>query len=243
VRAGRVAEVLRFAARHQRAYGVPPLRLRTMLASPRFGPLAKLIDRTGAGTGLAPSALLGPELAAAPAHDAPFVESLQDVLVQQTTRTSLPSLLRFEDRNSMAHSIEGRVPYLDHRLVELAFSLAEDARLRGMQPKWVLRQAVADLLPREVLDRRDKIGFRADTGATRRFVRAHERELLEARTPWERDWLDPGAVRRLLTTGANDDPVEFATWRLVNVKLWLRQHWDGGREPVGASRVPIAAVA
>jgi asparagine synthetase B (glutamine-hydrolysing) len=103
-------------------------------------------------------------------------------ILERAASTQMPSLLRFEDRNSMAHSIEGRVPYLDHRLVELAFSLAEDARLRGMQPKWVLRQAVADLLPREVLDRRDKIGFRADTGATRRFVRAHERERSAGRS-------------------------------------------------------------
>jgi hypothetical protein len=73
-------------------------------------------------------------------------------------------------------------------------------------------------------------------------VREHERELLEARTPWEREWLDAEAVRRLLTADHRDEAVEFAAWRLVNVKLWLRQHWDDGREPV-ASPPRVAAAA
>lgn len=75
------------------------------------------------------------------------------------TRTSLPALLRYEDRNSMAFSIESRVPFLDHRLVELALALPIGYALRGGRAKAVLRDAVADRVPRAVLARREKFNF------------------------------------------------------------------------------------
>src|SRR5207244_9153817 len=75
------------------------------------------------------------------------------------TRRGLPELLRYEDRNSMAHSLEARVPLLDHRLVELAFSLPGHELIRRGETKSVLRRALRDLLPAEVLKRRDKLGF------------------------------------------------------------------------------------
>src|SRR5919202_752848 len=71
----------------------------------------------------------------------------------------LPELLRYEDRNSMAHSLEARVPFLDYRLVELAFSLPGDELIRNGRSKDVVRRALADLLPPEVRERRDKLGF------------------------------------------------------------------------------------
>ena len=75
------------------------------------------------------------------------------------TRRGLPELLHYEDRNSMAHSLEARVPFLDYRLVELLFSLrARDLISRG-RTKDVLRRALADLLPPVVRDRVDKLGF------------------------------------------------------------------------------------
>ncbi len=71
----------------------------------------------------------------------------------------LPELLHAEDRNSMAHSLEARVPFLDHRLVELLFSLDASHVIEGGRTKMVLRRALADLLPPLVAGRVDKIGF------------------------------------------------------------------------------------
>jgi asparagine synthase (glutamine-hydrolysing) len=79
--------------------------------------------------------------------------------VVQTRSTSLPMLLRFEDRNSMAHSIEARVPFLDHRLVEFALRLGDQHKIVGGDTKRILRRALGDLLPADILNRRDKIGF------------------------------------------------------------------------------------
>ena len=72
---------------------------------------------------------------------------------------SCPVLLRYDDKNSMAHSIESRVPLLDHRLVELAVGLPTAHKLFGARPKRVMRDALKDLIPDVVLRRRTKLGF------------------------------------------------------------------------------------
>jgi asparagine synthase (glutamine-hydrolysing) len=72
---------------------------------------------------------------------------------------SLPVLLRYEDKNSMAYSIESRVPFLDHRLVEFALALPAEHKLYGGQAKRIMRYALADKIPAEVLRRRTKLGF------------------------------------------------------------------------------------
>jgi asparagine synthase (glutamine-hydrolysing) len=72
---------------------------------------------------------------------------------------SLPLLLRYEDKNSMAYSVESRVPFLDHRLVEFAVNLPSAHKLNGGQGKRVMRHALRDIIPRDVLRRRTKLGF------------------------------------------------------------------------------------
>ena len=73
--------------------------------------------------------------------------------------TSLPKLLRYEDRNSMAHSIESRVPFCDPELVTFLRSLPPEYLIRGKKTKAVMRQAMNGLIPDSVLNRTDKIGF------------------------------------------------------------------------------------
>ena len=73
--------------------------------------------------------------------------------------SSLPTLLHYEDRNSMAHSIESRVPFLDHRLVELLFQFPADLKIKDGWTKYVLRKAMEGILPEEIQWRTDKKGF------------------------------------------------------------------------------------
>ncbi len=73
--------------------------------------------------------------------------------------SSLPTLLHYEDRNSMAHSIESRVPFLDHRLVELLFQFPTDLKINDGWTKYVLRKSMQDVLPEEIQWRTDKKGF------------------------------------------------------------------------------------
>jgi asparagine synthase (glutamine-hydrolysing) len=73
--------------------------------------------------------------------------------------TNLPALLRYEDRNSMAFGLEARVPFLDHRLVELAVSLPDRLKIDGIEHKVALRRAMRGIVPESVIERRDKVGF------------------------------------------------------------------------------------
>ncbi len=75
------------------------------------------------------------------------------------TKSPLPMLLHWEDRNSMAHSVEARVPFLDHRLVEFALSLPSEFKIRNGATKVVLREAMTGIVPDKIRERRDKIGF------------------------------------------------------------------------------------
>ena len=86
--------------------------------------------------------------------------SLRQALVRDFTQASLPALLRYEDRNSMAHSIESRVPLLTRSIADFVFSLPEGFLIGSDGTgKTVLRAALRGLVPDAVLDRRDKIGF------------------------------------------------------------------------------------
>ena len=73
----------------------------------------------------------------------------------------IEKLLRFEDRNSMYHSVEARLPFLDHNLVELSLSLPLELKLKANQSKFILRESVKKILPKEVVYRTDKKGFEA----------------------------------------------------------------------------------
>lgn len=104
--------------------------------------------------------------AALPALDADPVLALggrasdvRGMSVAQLSATNLPMLLRWEDRNSMAFSVEARVPFLDYRFVELALGLPDAAKVGGGISKRALREAMRGLVPDVVLDRRDKMGF------------------------------------------------------------------------------------
>ena len=85
--------------------------------------------------------------------------SVRDRQIQDMTRLSVPSLLRYEDRNSMAWSIESRVPFLDYRLVEWLVCLPTSLKLSRGRTKALMRDSLRGLVPNAILDRRDKMGF------------------------------------------------------------------------------------
>lgn len=88
-----------------------------------------------------------------------YDEPVRGLLLRETTRTGLKSLLRYGDRNSMAFGREVRLPFLCHHLSEFIFSLPVDFILHGGWTKFVLRKAVEDIVPPEIAWRREKIGF------------------------------------------------------------------------------------
>lgn len=93
----------------------------------------------------------------------PFHEfgDLKSMLRHELTNQGLEKLLKFADRNSMAHSLEVRLPFLYHELIEFVFALKSDLFLQDGWSKAILRQSVNDLLPEEITYRKDKVGFEA----------------------------------------------------------------------------------
>jgi asparagine synthase (glutamine-hydrolysing) len=87
------------------------------------------------------------------------LSSLKKLLWWNTTREGLVELLRYADRNSMAHSREVRLPFLDHNLVEFVFRLPENFLMRNGWTKWILREAFRGLVPVAITERVDKLGY------------------------------------------------------------------------------------
>ncbi|HSE58496.1 MAG TPA: asparagine synthase (glutamine-hydrolyzing) [Nitrospiraceae bacterium] len=87
------------------------------------------------------------------------VNRLNGVLKRAVTEFPLPLYLRIEDRNSMAHSVETRLPFLDYRLVSLLFGLPSEWKVRGPWNKFILREAMRGRIPESVRARPDKMGF------------------------------------------------------------------------------------
>ncbi len=89
----------------------------------------------------------------------PAVTKLNDILHFNTTELGLEELLRYADRNSMAHGREVRLPFLDHKLVEFIFSLPSNLKIHDGWTKWLLRKAMDKKLPDEIVWRKDKVGY------------------------------------------------------------------------------------
>ena len=149
-----------------------------------------------------------------------------DRLLDLNIRTYLlDDLLPKVDRMSMAHALEVRAPLLDRELAELAFRLPASARARGLSLKRVLRAAVADLLPREILDR-PKRGFGVPLDRWfRTDLAGYVSSMLGARDSRVREHLAAPAIDALLAehqaAAANHGD---AIWSLLTLEIFLRRH-------------------
>jgi asparagine synthase (glutamine-hydrolysing) len=145
---------------------------------------------------------------------------LNSFLYHQMFATSLPTLLHYEDRNSMAFSIESREPFLDHRLVELAFSLPAEDKIRDGWSKYILRQAMQDYLPEKITFRRDKKGF--VTPGENKWLRQSLRWLLD----WDYRMFDGFDIARLKKINsqyrAGDNSLALLVWRLSALQYWMK---------------------
>lgn len=92
-------------------------------------------------------------------YDIPRFDKLSGILYYNTFMNGMEELLRYADRNSMAHGVEVRLPFLNHELVEFLFSLPSHFKIREGWTKWLLRMSMEDILPPEIVWRKDKTGY------------------------------------------------------------------------------------
>jgi asparagine synthase (glutamine-hydrolysing) len=184
-----------------------------------------------------------------------WTKPLSGVLAHSVERRPLPLYLRVEDRNSMAHSVEARLPFLDYRLVSLAFSLPGDWKLRGGWNKYVVREAMKGVIAERVRLRRSKMGFPTPSkdwwsGPWREPMM----DLLRSRTLRESGICDAADIERDLQRHTRGDLdvasqlfrlAEFGTWLDLNrSKQPLGSSFavnDGPREPAGGVPQPVLA--
>ena len=136
--------------------------------------------------------------------------------------SSLPHLLRYEDRNAGAFGVESRVPYLDHRLVDFCRNEGSAFRIRDGWTKWVLRKAMERTVPRDIVWRRDKVGFETpETAWLVEWMRSDPdffgSDSLVA------PYLDLFTVRSRIAswTERNGTGPDVPVWRWINLELWL----------------------
>lgn len=136
--------------------------------------------------------------------------------------TLLPTLLHTEDLNSMAFSIESRVPFLDHRLVDFCFSLPNSHKVHHGETKRVLRAGMRGIVPDEVLDRKDKTGF--VTPGHIRWLRGALKPLLEGGFTELSDLLDTSRLQPIVDAyRAGDNKHALFMWRLAMLRAFVQR--------------------
>lgn len=154
-------------------------------------------------------------------------KDLLDKLLYADTKTYLHELLMKQDQMSMAASIESRVPFLDHKLVEFTAKLPRRMKIRGGNTKWILREAMKGILPGEILER-PKMGFPVPLG---RWLRNEYRHIvneyvLSNRTS-ARGIFNPDQVETLVASHNSGEDHTTRLFRLINIEIWHRRFIDG----------------
>lgn len=142
---------------------------------------------------------------------------------------SLPCLLRYEDKNSMRWSIESRVPFLDYRFVELLSAIPSNLKIREGMTKYCFRVAMDGIVPRRILERRDKIGFATPDSewlGSREFLSVFERVFNSNEFASREYWMQSEVVRMLKRFSRYGDDLGYVLWRVLIVELWLRMFID-----------------
>jgi asparagine synthase (glutamine-hydrolysing) len=153
--------------------------------------------------------------------------SLLDGLLYADIKTYLHELLMKQDQMSMATSIESRVPFLDHKLVEFTARMPDTMKLRGGTTKFVLRESMKGVLPDRILSR-SKMGFPVPIG---RWFRGPFKSVIDEYVSSDRalarDIFEPDFVKRLVSLHQSGEDHSERLWALLNFEIWLRQFVDG----------------
>jgi asparagine synthase (glutamine-hydrolysing) len=155
-------------------------------------------------------------------------ESYFDKMTHFDFKTLLPALLQVEDRVSMAHGLESRVPLLDHELVELAATMPADVKFKDGAMKHVFKRATRSLVPDVIAGRKDKMGFPVPlhewfAGPARAFIT----DAFSSRAALEREHFDN---RKVLAGLERENRFGRQTWGLLSLELWQRLFHDREHE-------------
>jgi asparagine synthase (glutamine-hydrolysing) len=154
----------------------------------------------------------------------PDTLSYYNKMVHFDMMASLPALLQVEDRVSMAVSLESRVPLLDRRIVELVTSMPPGMKFKGAEMKYILKKAVGELLPQEILGRKDKMGFPVPLhiwakNRTGDFFKG----ILFSKSCRERGLFNHTEIEKIIE---NESAFDRKLWGIINLELWFQTFID-----------------
>jgi len=138
--------------------------------------------------------------------------SFKDYAEEMLLYSNLPMLLHYEDRNSMAHSVESRTPFLDYRLVEFIAGLPASFLIKHGTTKRLLRDAMHGIVPECVLKRKDKIAFATDERAWLQDLELEEVELFR-----------PEIIPKIENILQGKEPFSFLPFRVIAFTKWLKR--------------------
>ncbi len=155
-------------------------------------------------------------------------DNLRKRFIEDIFEHSLPSLLRYEDRNTMRFSLEGRVPFLDKEVTKYLFSLSDEAIIRGGWNKRIVRDAMKRDLPPLIHRRRNKVGFTTPEVEWFQTLGTDFRKIFASKSFGKRPYFNQKAIidefDAFLQNRSKTDSMIF--WRMLNVELWLREFVD-----------------
>ena len=166
------------------------------------------------------------------------VNPLADALIEDSFSASLPPLLRYGDRNSMAHSREVRLPFCDHRIAEFVLSLPPGFLMGDIQTKRLLRESIRGIVPEPVRTRWNKQGFRPpqDAWISGPMFEA-VRDVVHSREFADRGWWRVGWWRSVLKRLRNGEAhLAGPLWMAYMTEMWMRHFVERVR---CETRVPI----
>jgi asparagine synthase (glutamine-hydrolysing) len=147
--------------------------------------------------------------------------SVPEISRHMTLFSTLPKYLKWEDRNSMANSVEARVPFLDHRLVEFAYNMPDNFLENGWQTKLILREGLKDILPPEIKERKDKKGF---ITPEEKWVKEDApilfREKFKEAIEQSNGIIKPEAIKYFDDILTGKIPFDFMYWRIIQFSEW-----------------------
>lgn len=150
------------------------------------------------------------------------VTTIRDLSISQLTCSNLQRLLHYEDRNSMAHSIESRLPFLDYRLVEFVLGLPDEYKLSNGITKRVLRESMRKYMPEKVCNRMDKIGFATPEEVWIRNNSEVFRKKLSESIEISNGILNKKALLYFDNVINKKIPFSFTIWRIINFGIWMK---------------------
>ena len=158
-----------------------------------------------------------------------FDSSLNQRLYEVFAFDGLPALLRYADRNSMAHSLESRMPFMDYRLVTFLFGLRPELKIQNGWSKFILRESLKDDVPELILKRRDKVPFvTSEAQWFRSEMKDFIEDVFQSDRFISRPYLRPSKVQELFQNHLDGKmDASRPLWRNLNLELWTREYIDG----------------